>query len=160
MTRICCVEGVTRACNISGPKADLIINPGQTAEAFFSLSSWNLWIAEDTTMSSINEVPSPKRRRRFPSQSYEPHPSSSSFGSPLAAEEERMLAQAIANSRKDRGRDAFWLSNIPFGPTFYPTVEDFSDDPLIYLEKIRPVASKYGICKIVPPGGMFLKWRG
>jgi histone demethylase JARID1 len=62
-----------------------------------------------------------------------------------------MLAQAIANSRKDQGREP--LTNIPFGPTFYPTVEDFSGDPLLYLEKIRPQAEKYGICKIVPPKG-------
>jgi len=62
-----------------------------------------------------------------------------------------MLAQAIANSRKDQGREP--ITDIPFGPTFYPSVEDFSGDPLLYLEKIRPVAEKYGICKIVPPKG-------
>lgn len=68
-----------------------------------------------------------------------------------SVEEERMLAQAIANSRKDQGREP--LTSIPVGPTFYPTVEEFSGDPLVYLEKIRPVAEKYGICKIVPPEG-------
>jgi len=64
-----------------------------------------------------------------------------------------MLEQALANSRKDTVRDVEILSNIPFGPTFYPTKEEFSGDPLIYLEKIRSVAEKYGICKIVPPEG-------
>ncbi len=64
-----------------------------------------------------------------------------------------MLEQALANSRKDTVRDVKSVTNIPFGPTFYPTREDFSGDPLIYFEKIRSVAEKYGICKIVPPEG-------
>ncbi len=53
-----------------------------------------------------------------------------------------MLAQAIANSRKDQRREP--LTDIPFGPTFYPTIEEFSGDPLEYLETIRPEAEKYG----------------
>lgn len=105
-------------------------------------------------MSSDND-PSPKRRRRIPAQSYDHYISGSQYDSKLAAEEERMLAQAIANSRVDKSRDEEWLvKNVPFGPTFYPTVEDFSGDPLLYLEKIREEAEKYGICKIVPPKGM------
>jgi len=43
--------------------------------------------------------------------------------------------------------------DVPFGPTFYPTVEDMEGSPLEYIEKIRPVAQKYGICKIKPPQG-------
>ncbi|XP_011310523.1 protein Jumonji [Fopius arisanus] len=35
-------------------------------------------------------------------------------------------------------------------PTFHPTEKDFQD-PLEYIEKIRPLAEKYGICKVVPP---------
>lgn len=35
-------------------------------------------------------------------------------------------------------------------PTFYPTEEDFLD-PLEYIDKIRPTAEKFGICKVVPP---------
>mmetsp|Transcript_20142 Transcript_20142/g.43750 ORF Transcript_20142/g.43750 Transcript_20142/m.43750 type:complete len:705 (+) Transcript_20142:103-2217(+) len=85
----------------------------------------------------------PTKRIRTPSQPFQ-------AGS-ASVEEERMLAQAIANSRKDQGREP--LTSIPVGPTFYPTVEEFSGDPLLYLEKIRSVAEKYGICKIVPPKG-------
>lgn len=35
-------------------------------------------------------------------------------------------------------------------PTFHPTEKDFQD-PLEYIEKIRSIAEKFGICKVVPP---------
>ena len=59
-----------------------------------------------------------------------------------------MIQQAIQNSRMDAVR-----VDIPYGPTFYPSVEEFSLNPLVYIAKIRPIAEKYGICKIVPPAG-------
>nr|XP_019701575.2 lysine-specific demethylase JMJ706-like [Elaeis guineensis] len=43
-----------------------------------------------------------------------------------------------------------WIDDIPECPAFYPTKEEF-EDPLIYLQKIAPVASKFGICKIISP---------
>lgn len=35
-------------------------------------------------------------------------------------------------------------------PVFVPTIEEFKN-PLTYINKIRPVAEKFGICKIKPP---------
>lgn len=35
-------------------------------------------------------------------------------------------------------------------PVFIPTAEEFKN-PLVYIQKIRPLAEKFGICKIKPP---------
>ncbi|XP_057972811.1 lysine-specific demethylase JMJ13-like [Malania oleifera] len=43
-----------------------------------------------------------------------------------------------------------WIDKIPDCPVFHPSKEEF-EDPLAYLWKIAPEASKYGICKIVSP---------
>ena len=41
-------------------------------------------------------------------------------------------------------------------PVFRPTEKEFSD-PLRYIEKIRPEAEQYGLCRVVPPPG-FKVW--
>lgn len=43
-----------------------------------------------------------------------------------------------------------WLRNLPVAPEFHPTPAEFAD-PIAYILKIEPEASRYGICKIVPP---------
>ncbi|KAJ8555179.1 hypothetical protein K7X08_012675 [Anisodus acutangulus] len=43
-----------------------------------------------------------------------------------------------------------WIDKIPECPVYYPSKEEF-EDPLVYLQKLAPEASKYGICKIVAP---------
>lgn len=46
--------------------------------------------------------------------------------------------------------DLEWTEKIPECPVYSPSKEEFQD-PLVYLQKIAPEASRYGICKIVSP---------
>ncbi|XP_050232630.1 lysine-specific demethylase JMJ13 [Mercurialis annua] len=46
--------------------------------------------------------------------------------------------------------DLEWTDKILECPVYHPTKEEF-EDPLLYLQKIAPDASRYGICKIVSP---------
>ncbi|KAL6550515.1 Lysine-specific demethylase jmj13 [Orobanche minor] len=46
--------------------------------------------------------------------------------------------------------DLEWIDKIPECPVYRPSIEEFRD-PLVYLQKIAPEASKHGICKIVSP---------
>ncbi|KAJ7945767.1 lysine-specific demethylase REF6-like [Quillaja saponaria] len=43
-----------------------------------------------------------------------------------------------------------WLKSLPLAPEYHPTLAEFQD-PISYIFKIEREASKYGICKIVPP---------
>ncbi|XP_071730624.1 lysine-specific demethylase JMJ13-like [Rutidosis leptorrhynchoides] len=46
--------------------------------------------------------------------------------------------------------DLDWMEKIPECPVYYPSIKEF-EDPLVYLQKIAPDASRFGICKIVSP---------
>ncbi|XP_071676025.1 lysine-specific demethylase JMJ705 isoform X3 [Lolium perenne] len=43
-----------------------------------------------------------------------------------------------------------WLRTLPVAPEYRPSPAEFAD-PIAYILKIEPEASRYGICKIVPP---------
>lgn len=58
----------------------------------------------------------------------------------------RKSSEKVASKKKSLKEQAVMLD----APTFYPSEEDFKD-PLDYFEIIKPVAQKYGICRVVPP---------
>lgn len=43
-----------------------------------------------------------------------------------------------------------WLKTLPLAPVYRPTLAEFRD-PIAYILGIEQEASRYGICKIVPP---------
>jgi len=43
-----------------------------------------------------------------------------------------------------------WLKSMPVAPEYRPTPAEF-EDPIAYIFKIENEASKFGICKIIPP---------
>lgn len=46
--------------------------------------------------------------------------------------------------------EEFQFEIPPEAPVFRPTLDEF-ENPLTYISKIRPIAEKFGICKIIPP---------
>lgn len=94
-------------------------------------------------MSAVGHRASKRRRRRYQ------HGTNHS-----TAEEQRFLHQTIQTSKLEKTRPPRdGKLDIEWAPVFYPTVEEMEGNPCSYVEKIRPIADKYGICKIVPPKG-------
>jgi jmjN domain len=95
-------------------------------------------------MSSGTNSRSVKRRRVRPML----YQQSASSASAQLAVENRCLNESIQKSKLDRTPLV-----LPYAPVFYPTISEFEGNPLHYVEKIRCVAEKYGIARIVPPKG-------
>lgn len=61
-----------------------------------------------------------------------------------------VVSSPVTPSEKTTQKEEFQFHIPPEAPVFEPTEEEFLD-PLAYINKIRPVAEKSGICKIKPP---------
>lgn len=59
-------------------------------------------------------------------------------------------SNGLVEINREEKRAQFKFQAPPECPIFRPTSEEFKA-PLVYIEKIRPEAEKYGICKIIPP---------
>ncbi|KAK1359629.1 Lysine-specific demethylase REF6 [Heracleum sosnowskyi] len=64
------------------------------------------------------------------------------------------VKKAEAKAKQSKSKNSIevfsWLKNLPVAPEYYPTIDEFQD-PIGYIFKIEKEASKYGICKIIPP---------
>lgn len=56
----------------------------------------------------------------------------------------------MANSTFSSGKMTSNEACLVEAPTFHPSEKDFQD-PLEYIDKIRPAVEKFGICRVVPP---------
>ncbi|KAL4586272.1 hypothetical protein LXL04_010908 [Taraxacum kok-saghyz] len=68
----------------------------------------------------------------------------------MKAKSNKQLSKSKTHFGKGCHTDLEWTNQIPECPVYHPSMEDFQD-PLEYLQKIAPEASRYGLCKIVPP---------
>lgn len=82
-----------------------------------------------TTTSLVRKGPPRKRLKRYDFKA---------VSSPLSDE-------------MDKNQTSENIPPLPDGPVFYATQQDFEKSPIDFINKIRPLAQKYGICKIVPP---------
>lgn len=108
--------------------------------------------AKNLSFATMSRRATKRRRHQHSYTSYGFHSSSNS-----TSNEERLLHQTIQNSKLGDARGTRGaLGNkieVPWGPVFFPSIEEMEGSPLDYIDKIRPVAQRYGICKIVPPEG-------
>lgn len=69
--------------------------------------------------------------------------------SPLKSPQKANISQSQTNFSWNKNEE-FNFHVPPEAPVFTPNIEEFKN-PLLYISKIRPIAEKYGICKIKPP---------
>ena len=85
--------------------------------------------------SHSQQTASPSLKEPKKEENYDAYPTEEKF---KATESSRKMPQACSNGESVEA------------PTFCPTEEQFQD-PLKYIEKIRPEAEKFGMARIIPP---------
>ncbi|KPM37122.1 Lysine-specific demethylase 5C [Neonectria ditissima] len=99
-----------------------------------------------TSHSSSKPKPKVNSNGYHPTNSQTPLSSLSSTPLDLTSVERRGQPTAVREPVIKKSRP----HGLDEAPTYYPTEEDWRD-PFEYMRKITPEASKFGICKIVPP---------
>ncbi|BAT16060.1 Os12g0169500 [Oryza sativa Japonica Group] len=74
---------------------------------------------------------------------------SGSVRSARTAAERDAEAEATRDTKAAAVEPPEWLQTLPVAPEYHPTLVEFAD-PIAYILRIKPEASRNGICKIVP----------
>ncbi|XP_039287256.1 uncharacterized protein LOC111052838 [Nilaparvata lugens] len=108
--------------------------------------------------SAFLSATSAERSRAGRKQSPAPFLSKKSRKSSPSLKDDGQMAGPSGKGKRSKGKGGAapdnastqFGANLEEAPVFYPTEKEFLD-PLEYIEKIRPVAEKFGICKVIPP---------
>ncbi|XP_021932109.1 uncharacterized protein LOC110835814 isoform X2 [Zootermopsis nevadensis] len=114
------------------------------------------------SFSSLGDVVAPKlatnkgqgnvgKERRCSTEVYSPSTSyTSKSGSSKRSSQKAKSSYACKPSNTTNFPNLESPAQMVEAPVFHPTEKEFQD-PLEYIDRIRPVAEKFGLCRVVPP---------